>query len=103
LFGTTQSHNAFAAALGGGFDFRLNRHFSLRPLEVDYLPTRFQKQASAGRRKTTCAPPLASFSTSEQFRKGGQLPITTSNVLVQPEGPARQGWPFMVFIYRACR
>jgi hypothetical protein len=41
LFGTTQSHNAFAAALGGGFDFRLNRHFSLRPLEVDYLPTRF--------------------------------------------------------------
>jgi hypothetical protein len=48
LFGTTQSHNAFAAALGGGFDFRLNRHFSLRPLEVDYLPTRFP-EAGFGR------------------------------------------------------
>jgi len=43
LFDTANSHNAFAAAIGGGFDFRISRHFSLRPLDVDYLPTRFQE------------------------------------------------------------
>jgi len=41
LFETANSHNAFAAAIGGGFDFRINHHWSLRPLDVDYLPTRF--------------------------------------------------------------
>jgi len=45
LFDTVNSHNAFATALGGGFDFRINRHFSLRPLDVDYLPTRFPEVA----------------------------------------------------------
>jgi hypothetical protein len=48
LFDTTNSHSAFATALGGGFDFRISRHFSLRPLDVDYLPTRFPEVA-AGR------------------------------------------------------
>jgi outer membrane protein W len=48
LFNTSNSHNAFAAALGGGFDFRISHHFSLRPLDVDYLPTRFPEVA-AGR------------------------------------------------------
>jgi hypothetical protein len=41
LFETSASHNAFSAALGGGFDLRINHRFSLRPLELDYLPTRF--------------------------------------------------------------
>jgi opacity protein-like surface antigen len=48
LFDASQSHNAFAAAVGGGFDFRLSHHWSLRPLEVDYLPTRFP-EATFGR------------------------------------------------------
>jgi outer membrane protein W len=48
LFGTTNSHNAFSAALGGGFDYRISHHFSLRPLDVEYLPTRFPEVA-AGR------------------------------------------------------
>ena len=45
---TAHSHDAFAAALGGGFDFRLTNHFSLRPLQIEYLPTRFS-EASLGR------------------------------------------------------
>lgn len=48
LFDTVNSHNAFAVALGGGFDYRLSRRFSLRPLDVEYLPTRFPEVA-AGR------------------------------------------------------
>jgi opacity protein-like surface antigen len=37
------TQNAFAMALGGGVDYRLTNRFSLRPLEVDYLLTRFNE------------------------------------------------------------
>jgi outer membrane immunogenic protein len=39
--GTSGSQNAFAMTLGGGVDYRINNRFSLRPLQVDYLMTRF--------------------------------------------------------------
>ncbi len=39
--GTNGSRNAFAMAIGGGVDYRINNRFSLRPLQVDYLLTRF--------------------------------------------------------------
>jgi hypothetical protein len=48
LFQTVNSHNAFATALGGGFDYRINHRFSLRPVELDYLLTRFP-EALTGR------------------------------------------------------
>jgi hypothetical protein len=35
------NNNGFAMALGGGIDFKVNQHLSLRPVEVDYLLTRF--------------------------------------------------------------
>jgi opacity protein-like surface antigen len=41
--GTLGSHNAFAMAIGGGVDYRLTNRFSLRPLQVDYLLTRFSE------------------------------------------------------------
>src|SRR5271165_1432307 len=47
LFGAAHSNayannnNAFAMAFGGGIDIVVNRHFFLRPVEVDYLYTRF--------------------------------------------------------------
>ena len=34
-------NNGFALAAGGGIDFKVNKNFSLRPVEVDYLLTRF--------------------------------------------------------------
>src|SRR5712691_5346456 len=41
FLGTSASQNAFAMTLGGGVDYRLNSRFSIRPLKVDYLMTRF--------------------------------------------------------------
>jgi hypothetical protein len=35
------TENAFSMKVGGGLDYRLSRHFSLRPVEVDYVLTRF--------------------------------------------------------------
>ena len=42
-FLTSGSQNAFAMTAGGGVDLRLSEHFSLRPLQVEYLMTRFQE------------------------------------------------------------
>lgn len=38
---TDFSANAFAMGFGGGVDVRLNRHFSFRAVQADYIPTRF--------------------------------------------------------------
>ena len=35
------SQNAFAMRVGGGLDYKLGKYFSLRPVEVDYILTRF--------------------------------------------------------------
>jgi opacity protein-like surface antigen len=43
LLGTGNSQNAIAMTVGGGVDYRLNGHFSLRPAQVDYLLTRFNE------------------------------------------------------------
>lgn len=52
LFETANSHNAFTTALGGGFDYRINHHFSLRPLELDYLLSRFPETTTSTGRDT---------------------------------------------------
>jgi outer membrane immunogenic protein len=39
----TSSDNAFAMSLGGGVDYKLNHRFSIRPIQVDYLLTRFSE------------------------------------------------------------
>jgi opacity protein-like surface antigen len=35
------SKNAFALAVGGGFDIKINKKFSIRPVQAEYLYTRF--------------------------------------------------------------
>jgi hypothetical protein len=35
------TENAFSMKVGGGADYRLNKNFSFRPVEVDYVLTRF--------------------------------------------------------------
>jgi opacity protein-like surface antigen len=40
-FGTGNSDNAFAMSAGGGVDYKLLDHFSIRPVQADYLMTRF--------------------------------------------------------------
>ena len=39
--GTSFSKTAFGLAVGGGFDIRINRKFALRPVQAEYLYTRF--------------------------------------------------------------
>jgi hypothetical protein len=39
---------AFAMTVGGGLDFRINRHVSLRPVAMDYYLTRFQNFRTLG-------------------------------------------------------
>jgi opacity protein-like surface antigen len=43
MFRTAGSQNAFAMTVGGGVDYRLSSRFSIRPLKVDYLLTRFNE------------------------------------------------------------
>lgn len=38
---TSKSQNVFAMALGGGIDLQVAKHLALRPVEVDYLYTKF--------------------------------------------------------------
>ena len=37
----TTSDNAFSMKVGGGLDYRFNKHFSARMFEVDYILIRF--------------------------------------------------------------
>lgn len=41
--GAHPSDNGFAMALGGGLDVRLSHRFSVRPVQVEYLQTRFNE------------------------------------------------------------
>ena len=43
VFDTTGSQNAFAMTVGGGVDYRLSHRLAIRPLQVDYLMTRFSE------------------------------------------------------------
>lgn len=43
VVGTSGSDNAFAMSLGGGVDVKLTDRFSIRPVKVDYLLTRFNE------------------------------------------------------------
>jgi len=40
-FATTRSQNAFAMIVGGGVDYKLLDHVSIRPVQADYLMSRF--------------------------------------------------------------
>jgi opacity protein-like surface antigen len=40
-FGTAGSQNAFAMTAGGGVDYKVLDHFSIRPIQAEYLMTRF--------------------------------------------------------------
>jgi hypothetical protein len=42
------NNNGFSVAAGGGIDFKVSPHISLRPVEVDYLLTRFSANHVAG-------------------------------------------------------
>jgi outer membrane immunogenic protein len=45
--GASSSDHAFATAIGGGVDFKLSDHISIRPAKVDYLMSRFKETGSS--------------------------------------------------------
>jgi opacity protein-like surface antigen len=47
-FGTTSSQNGFAMTAGGGVDYKLFDHFAIRPVQAEYLLTRFGVGTVAG-------------------------------------------------------
>jgi len=42
VYGTAQAQNAFAMTAGGGVDYNLFKHIAIRPIQADYLLTRFR-------------------------------------------------------------
>lgn len=42
-FNTTGTQNAFAMTAGGGVDYKVLDHFSIRPFQTEYLLTRFRE------------------------------------------------------------
>jgi len=48
LLVSANSQNAFAMTVGGGFDYRLSSHFSVRGAQVEYLLTRFNEFGNPG-------------------------------------------------------
>ena len=43
------TENAFSMRAGGGLDYRISRHFSVRAVEVDYILTRFPSLSTGSR------------------------------------------------------
>jgi hypothetical protein len=65
----TTTENAFAMEAGGGLDYKISKYFSVRPVEVAYVLTRFPG-LSTGFRETRAAskPRQASSSRSERCK-----------------------------------
>src|SRR5215467_11835526 len=49
-FGTAGTQNAFAMTAGGGVDYKILDHFSIRPFQAEYLLTRFHEGTLPGNR-----------------------------------------------------
>ena len=56
---TTQT--AFAMKVGGGLDYKVNKHFSFRAVEVDYVLTRFPNASSGFRNNQSSIAASAGF------------------------------------------
>ena len=82
--GTTigsSNNNAFAFAAGGGVDIKLTQHFSARPVQVDYLLTRFGVNGTS----YTGSQNNFRYFAGVDFTFGGAPPIPpTASCSVQP-------------------
>jgi outer membrane protein OmpA-like peptidoglycan-associated protein len=72
VVGGTRSNNGFAMNLGGGIDLRLTQHFTVRPVEVDYLLTRFSIQSYTANQNSF------RYFAGIDFTWGGKPPIPPS-------------------------
>ncbi|HTB14833.1 MAG TPA: outer membrane beta-barrel protein [Bryobacteraceae bacterium] len=49
--GFQQNQNAFATAAGGGLDYNLSKHISIKPIQVEYVMTQFESANLGGSTK----------------------------------------------------
>jgi len=47
-----RTQNKFTTAAGGGLDYNLTRHISLKPIQVEYVATQFDSEQIGGNLKT---------------------------------------------------
>jgi opacity protein-like surface antigen len=52
-FGTAGTQNAFAMTAGGGLDYKLLDHLSIRPFQTEYLLTRFREGTLSARNENS--------------------------------------------------
>jgi hypothetical protein len=68
------SQDAFAMALGGGLDLRLNHHFALRPIQLDYLMTRLEDFGQSGQPSQNRNQHNIRYAAGIIFNFGGERP-----------------------------
>jgi hypothetical protein len=108
-------NNGFAMAAGGGIDVRITRHFSIRPVQVDYLLTRFSVSGTVNGTSLTYTanqnnfryfggviftfggappiPPTASCSVSPtEIMAGDPVTATISTQNFNPKHTITYGW-----------
>ncbi|MBV8674404.1 MAG: hypothetical protein JOZ33_13300, partial [Acidobacteriaceae bacterium] len=74
LTNRNSNNNGFAMNLGGGIDLRLTEHFTARPVQVDYLLTRFTANGTS----YTANQNSFRYFAGIEFTWGGKPPIPPS-------------------------
>jgi outer membrane protein OmpA-like peptidoglycan-associated protein len=88
----TDTQNAFSMKVGGGLDYRFNEHFGFRPMEVDYVLTRFPSLSNGVRENQSSIAASAGF----LFTWGGEHAAPAPQMKNCPDGstvPAGQACP----------
>ena len=104
------AQNAFAMTAGGGFDIRLVRHISLRPVQAEYMMTRFASIAdgtksgqndlrlssglvfSLGGGQPMEPVQLACSATPDPAFPGDKITVTATATNLNPKHPAAYHW-----------
>ena len=68
------SQDAFAMALGGGLDIKLNHHLTLRPVQFDYLMTRLEDFGQSGQPSQNRNQHNLRYAGGIMFTFGGERP-----------------------------
>jgi hypothetical protein len=89
------NNNGFAMALGGGIDLQVSKHFAIRPVEVDYLLTRFSANHVAG---YTANQNNFRYFGGLEFLLGGAPPVPVTASCSTAPGPVWSGDPVTVTI-----
>lgn len=88
----SNNNNAFAMAVGGGIDLQVSKHLAIRPVEVDYLLTRF------GARNYSASQNNFRYFGGLNFTLGGAPPIPPTATCSASPSEVTEGDPVTVTI-----